>query len=182
MTGILHSTLGRRLKRLRKQEDGNSTIEFVILFPIFMVLFMSTFEIGLVMIRQVMLDRATDMTVRALRIGEWKDPTYDGVKAAICDAALILPDCSENLRLNLNTISKQDWAFPSGLTYCVDKSEEIQPVTSFTLGLQHEMMLVEVCALQEPMFPLTGLGMRMPKVHGDFYALMSQSAFVNEPG
>ena len=173
--------MGRWLMRLRR-EDGNSTIEFVILFPIFMVLFLSAFEIGLFMLRQVMLDRATDMAVRALRIGQWETPTHDSVKAAICDHALVLPDCNDNLRLNLNSISKDDWTFPSDLTYCVDKSEEIQPLVTFTPGIQHEMMLVQVCALQEPLFPLTGLGLRMPRVYSEYYALMSQSAFVNEPG
>ena len=167
--------------RLR-QEDGNSTIEFVILFPIFMILFLSAFEIGLFMLRQVMLDRATDMAVRALRIGQWDDPTHDSVKASICDHALVLPDCNDNLRLNLSSISKDNWGFPSDLTYCVDKTEEIQPLVSFTPGIQHEMMLVQVCALQEPLFPLTGLGLRLPRIYDDYYALMSQSAFVNEPG
>lgn len=175
-------TILRHWRRRLGREDGNSTIEFVILFPIFMVLFMNAFEIGLLMVRQVMLDRSTDIVVRALRIGEWNDPTYDQVKAAICDEALILPNCTENLRLNLSSVDESSWTITPGATLCVDKSATIQPAVTFELGVQHEMMLVQVCALQEPFFPLTGLGLRLPRVDDDHYALMTQSAFVNEPG
>lgn len=175
------SKSGNLLACLRR-EDGNSTIEFVILFPVFMVIFMSAFEIGLLMVRQVMLDRATDVVVRALRIGDWDNPTYEQVKNTICDQALILPECYDNLRLNLSPVAKETWDFTPGATLCVDKEEEIQPVVNFEVGIQHEMMLVQVCALQQPLFPLTGLGLRLQKVSGDYYAIMTQSAFVNEPG
>ncbi|WP_163887315.1 TadE/TadG family type IV pilus assembly protein [Aliiruegeria sabulilitoris] len=164
------------------RDDGNATVEFVILFPIFMVLFMNAFEIGLLMVRQVMLDRATDIVVRALRIGEWDDPTYAEVKTNICDEALILPNCEENLRLNLSSVDEDDWTITPGAMLCVDKTADIQPAVTFELGVQHEMMLVQVCALQQPFFPLSGLGLRLPRVDDDHYALMTQSAFVNEPG
>lgn len=42
-------------------------------------------------------------------------------------------------------------------------------------------MLVRVCALFEPFFPTTGLGMMMRyNARGD-YALVATTAFVNEP-
>ncbi len=181
MKSKLRSTMGPWLSRLRR-EDGNSTIEFVILFPIFMVIFMSAFEIGLLMVRQVMLDRATDVVVRALRIGEWDNPDYEEVKDQICNQALILPDCYDNLRLNLTSVDQESWEFGTDAALCIDKEEAIQPAVSFTLGIQHEMMLVQVCVLQEPFFPLTGLGLQLKRVSDDYYALMTQSAFVNEPG
>lgn len=180
MIGKLRSTLSLWLTRLR-QESGSASVEFVILFPFFMIMFVSTFEVGLLMVRQVMLDRAVDMTVRSLRIGDWEDPTADAVKSAICDTAGILPGCEDNLRLNLNPISKETWEIDTDVTLCVDKTLEIQPAVKFKLGVQHEMMLVQVCALQEPIFPITGIGMRLRHVENQYYALMSQSAFVNEP-
>lgn len=177
----MHGNTGRRFLRLRRAEEGNATIEFVILFPIFMVLFLSAFEIGLLMVRQVMLDRATDIAVRALRIGEWDNPTHDNLKSFICDQALILPDCKENMLIELSPVSKTTWApLPEGPT-CVDKSAEIQPVVNFEVGIQHELMMVRVCALQKPLAPLTGLGLRLPRQDADHYALVSLSAFVNEP-
>ncbi|RYH08408.1 TadE/TadG family type IV pilus assembly protein [Tropicimonas sp. IMCC6043] len=176
-----HAAGGHRLRRLYRGEEGNATIEFVILFPIFMVLFLSAFEIGLLMVRQVMLDRATDIAVRSLRIGEWNNPTHDDLKDFICEQALILPDCKENMLIELSPVSKSTWQpLPEGPT-CVDKSTEIQPVVNFEVGIQHELMMVRVCALQKPLAPLTGLGLKLPRHDADHYALVSLSAFVNEP-
>ncbi len=180
MKGTFRSRLSRLSARFRR-EDGNSSIEFVILFPIFMVLFMSSFEIGLLMVRQVMLDRATDIAVRSLRLGLWEDANHDDLKDYICEVALILPECKANMLIELSPVSKETWSpLPEGPT-CIDKSAEVQPVTTFKAGIQNELMMVRVCALQKPFFPLTGLGLQLPRHDPDHYALISLSAFVNEP-
>lgn len=171
----------RRLLRRGRGEDGNSTIEFVIIFPVFMVLFVSAFEAGMLMVRQVMLDRATDISVRALRLGTWPDPDQDQLKRNVCNIAGILPDCMNNMLIELTPVSTQTWApLPSNPT-CVDKDANMQPVTTFNGGQQNQMMLVRVCALAKPIFPTTGLGMMLPRHDPDHYALVSTSAFVNEP-
>jgi len=68
------------LRDLRRKEDGNATIEFAILFPAFIMIFLSAFESGLLMTRQVLLDRAVDLTVRDIRLRTWlpgPPPTHD---------------------------------------------------------------------------------------------------------
>ena len=47
--------LGRFLRRFRRREDGNPTVEFVVVFPVFMILMVSAVESGLLMTRQMML-------------------------------------------------------------------------------------------------------------------------------
>ncbi|WP_089232067.1 TadE/TadG family type IV pilus assembly protein [Tropicimonas sediminicola] len=180
MNRIVSNWKARIFHRSRR-EDGNASIEFVILFPIFMVLFMSAFEIGLVMVRQVMLDRATDIAVRTLRLGLWSDPNHDDLKDYICETAAVLPDCKTNLLIELSPVSTTTWAPLPDATTCVDKVQNIQPVTTFEEGIDHELMMVRVCALQQPLFPLTGLGLQLQRVDPDHYALISMSAFVNEP-
>lgn len=172
----------RRLVHLHRDESGNVTIEFVILFPVMIILFLSAFEIGLLMIRQVMLDRATDTAVRTLRLGGWANPSHEDLKSFICDKARILPNCRENMLIELSPVSKSDWALlPPGPT-CVDKTAEIQPVVQeLKPGARNEMMMVRVCALLKPLAPLSGLGMHLPRQDPDHYALVSLSAFVNEP-
>ena len=93
----------RRIAGFRDREEGSATIEMVILFPVFMVLFVSSFELGTVMLRQTMLDRSVDMTVRELRLNlvEFEpDPTltptqqlnvfHDLLRKRICDRTLIV--------------------------------------------------------------------------------------------
>lgn len=171
----------RRARRQARRENGNSSIEFVIIFPVFMILFISAFEAGMLMVRQVMLDRATDISVRALRLGTWSTPTQHQLKRNICNIAGILPDCMNNMLIELTPVSTETWAPLPKRPTCVDKDEPMQPVVVFLGGQQNEMMLVRVCALAKPIFPMTGLGLQLPRHDPDHYALISTSAFVNEP-
>jgi len=169
-----------RLRRFRKADNGSSTIEFVILFPIFIIIFMSCFEAGMLMTRQVMLERAVDLSVRDLRLGHWAPPTHDEIKKTICNRAGIIPDCMNALLVELQPVSKSTWTpLPPQVT-CQDKSNPITP--AFAGGAENEMMIVRACAITKPWFYATGLGLKLPLVDGEHYAIVSSSAFVNEPG
>ncbi|MCB2122196.1 MAG: pilus assembly protein, partial [Rhodobacteraceae bacterium] len=85
----------RSLKRFLRQERGAVTIEFVLWFPLFFGIFLSSVESGMLMLRYVMLERGVDVTVRDLRIGTLKFPSHDDLKREICRNSLILPDCVE---------------------------------------------------------------------------------------
>ena len=170
--------LGRRRSR---REDGNATIEFVILFPLFMTIFVSSFEAGMLMVRQVMLDRATDITVRALRLGMYENPDVDFLKQAICSMNPVLRDCEANILIELTPVSTTSWSPLPNNPNCVDKDSEVEPVVTFSGGQQNEMMLVRACVLAKPLFPTTGLGLKLPRQYPDHYALVSTAAFVNEP-
>lgn len=174
-------TLFRPFSRFSRQERGAATIEFVIWFPLFVTLLLSSVESGLVMVRHVMLERGLDLTVRSLRLGLWTAPEHDDLKAAICDAAGILPDCAASLTLELVPVSTQTWQMPAGPVPCIDRSETIQPVTQLVPGAGNEMMLIRVCAKFTPLFPTTGVGLGLQKDGAGQYALVSASAFVNEP-
>lgn len=173
--------LRRRLRRFLGREDGNSTIEFVIIFPIFMGLFIATFESGMVMVRQVMLDRGTDLAVRAMRLGSWANPNHEDLKKHICNLSGILPDCLDSLMIELRPIDTATYTPAAGQATCVDTTPgAIQPVVQPDYGAQNELMLVRVCAMMKPIIPTTGLGLTLHK-QGEYYALTSTSAFVNEP-
>ena len=170
-----------RIARFGRRERGASTIEFVIWFPFFVVLVCSSLESGLMMTRHVMLERGLDITVRALRLGLWSAPTHDDLKRAICDSALIIPNCGDSLSVELLPVSTATWVLPTGAVSCTDRSAQIQPVTQLVPGISNEMMLIRVCSKFSPFFPATGLGMNLPKDGAGHYALVSSSAFVNEP-
>ncbi|MCO6381593.1 MAG: pilus assembly protein [Vannielia sp.] len=174
--------LATRLRQFRKREEGNSTIEFVILFPIFIVVFMSCFEMGMLMTRQVMLERAVDLSVRDLRLGHWSPPTHDELKRTICNRAGIIPDCMNSMLIELQPVKKDTWTPLPKQATCNDKSAPVQPVTAFNGGDENEMMIVRACAIMKPWFTATAYGLKLPLVDGENYAIVSSSAFVNEPG
>ncbi len=64
---------------------------------------------------------------------------------------------------------------------CIDRSEDIQPVTALQIGQQNDIMLIRVCVVQDAMFPITGIGLGLPKDGEGGYGIIAISAFVTEP-
>lgn len=176
--------LGRALRRLRRafgREEGGATVEFVIVFPLFLTVLLTSVESGLMLARQVMLERALDMAVRDLRLGSWVNPDHDGLRERICARTGILRDCRTDLLLELQPVDATNWILPQDPVACVDREEEIEPVTQFTPGAGNQLMLVRVCYIADPLFPTTRFGLQLPLDASGGFQLRSASAFVNEP-
>ena len=179
--GNLMKTLRRFLRRAAGDESGSSTIPFAIMMPFFLLLVMSSLEMGTVMVRHVMLERALDLTVRDLRLGLWVPHNSNELKSKICNNAGILPNCGRNLLVELRTVSKATWQPLSSGPVCVDRAATVQPVTTFLTGTSNDMMLIRACVKFDPIFATSGLGFQLPKDNTGAYALVSSTAFVNEP-
>lgn len=171
----------RNLRRDLAREDGNATIEFVLLFPAIMTLFLMSFETGLHMTRGVMLDRGVDIAMRELRLGTLDPMTHAQLKTTICDNSVIIPDCEESVLIELRPIDTTTWSPLGTDATCVDRAEDIQPVLDFEAGLSNELMLVRVCAVFDPFFPTAQLASQMELDDTGAYALVATSAYVNEP-
>ncbi len=170
------------LRRLWRREDGNATIEFAILFPVLITMFLMSVELGVLLTRGVMLDRAVDISVRKLRLGTLSPMTAAGLKAEICKNSVIIKDCTNVLTVELRPISTTTWTPLNGAATCVDRSSPIKPVLDFIPGQKNKMMLVRVCSLFDPFFPTGGLAAQIvPTDHTGAYAMVSMSAYVNEP-
>lgn len=170
------------LRRFRGEEAGNTTIEFVILFPMFMLLFLSAIESGVYMTRYVILERGLDETVRAIRLGTSLKVAADDVKEMICSSSVFIPDCENVVKVEMIRV---DLDSPTPLDEeadCVDRNDPAAPARNFSTGESNDLMMLRVCVLFDPMFPTTGLGFQLPKQDGDSYALVAISGFVMEPG
>jgi Flp pilus assembly protein TadG len=163
------------------REDGTASIEFVVVVPVILFIFMSAIEAGVLMTRQMMLEQAVDITMRDLRVGLIANPTVSQIKTDVCERASILPNCEERIRIELLPISTTSWSMPSTNVGCYDRTQTVQPALTFNAGAAHQVMLVRVCVPQETMFPTTGVGLSLPKDAGGSYGLVVTSAFVNEP-
>ena len=177
------------MKRLRnwlsgaaRSEEGTATIPFVIFVPFFLTLVIASLEMGLLMVRSVMLEQGLDRAVRDLRLGKWSNPDYNAFKARVCNNAAIIPGCMSSLHLELRPVSKVTWEPLSSGPTCVNRVSEPNPNVVFSAGSSNEMMLIRACVKFKPMFQLTGVIFRADLLDsaGD-YALVSATAFVNEP-
>jgi hypothetical protein len=174
------------LSRFARSEDGSSTIEFVLVFPIFFGFLMMTYESGMISTRHVMLEHGVDVAVREVRIGLMPVPSRDLLRTSICDAALIIPDCENQLQIELLRRDPRAWAnIPDAVT-CIDRGAASQPVVEFTNGTNNELMVLRACARFDPVLPTGTLGKTIidsnsSSAAAGSYALVSMSAFVVEP-
>ena len=173
--------LAPALNRGVHREDGNATIEFVLTIPVLLTIFMASFESGLFMVRSIMLDQAVDITMRELRLGHYPAPSSEILKTEICSRTVIFPNCQAQIMIEMTRISTSNWTMPPRQVNCVDRDEDVQPVTALQIGQQNDVMLMRVCMIQDAMFPTTGIGLGMNLDAGGGYALTATTAFVTEP-
>lgn len=178
---VMLNSIGNAARRFWRREDGNSTIEFVLALPLTMTLFVAGLESGLLETRHVMLERGLDVTVRKVRIGEIAVPTHDLLKEEICFYAKIIPDCINQVQLEMVRNDMRDWQNVSADPDCVDREEEGVPLINFNTGGNNELMILRACALFDPLLPTSTMGAAIPKENGGAYALVASSSFVLEP-
>ena len=176
------AALGAVLRHIRR-EDGNATIGFVLMLPLFITLFMATFEIGLYMTRLTLLDRAVDIAARAVRLGMIANPTHDNIRAYICDNASMIPNCNATLKLNMERVALTTWTMPTTQTTCVNRAEAVQPVAVLDPNPTERKVLIvmRACVIADALFPSAGLALNLPLDGQGGYRLTSTSAFLNEP-
>ncbi|WP_160175159.1 TadE/TadG family type IV pilus assembly protein [Ruegeria halocynthiae] len=157
------------------------TVEFVILFPLYIFFILGVIEYSLVTIQKAMLDRSMDLVVRDIRLGiNLEDTKHDTIKDAICDEMVVMRACSDNLLLEMIVQDPRgNMNFPAEPT-CVDRAEEVQPVTKFQNGGSNALMIMRACAKFDPLFPTTAMGR---SVSGDdgLITLTATTTFVQEP-
>lgn len=171
----------KRLRRRMWREDGTASMEFVLMVPLFITIFMASFESGLLMVRSILLDQAVDITMRELRLGHLNLPDEDMLRTQICSRTIIFADCEANMLVELDRVSTSNWQMPAEPTQCVNRDEEIDPVVSLQIGQQNDVMLLRICVIQDAIFPTTGIGLGLSVDANGGYALISRSAFVVEP-
>ena len=174
------------LGRFNKGQDGNATIEFVIFFPALMALFLMGFEAGYYMLRNVMLERSVDISIRDVRLSNNSLPDFEDLKKNICKNARILADCEDSIQIELQPVDTKPGAVAAlrAATLCRDVTSKEDPLdfTTYDIGTQNQMMLVRVCALSKPLFPSTRYSAGMVKDTQGNYAIIATAAFVAEPG
>lgn len=183
---IRHPTRLRRCspfhRFVRCEAGGGGVIEFVIMLPMIMFMFMASAEAGLYTARQILLDRAVERTMRDLGLGNIPNPTHDVIKTNICLNVPAIPHCVENIRVELLPVSTTTWNLPTSAATCIDRGAAVQPALSFNPGVASQLMLVRVCVIQDAMFPGTGVGKGMEEADGQVgYRIITVSGFVNEP-
>jgi Flp pilus assembly protein TadG len=175
-------TLIRHIRRHARRDDGASTMEFVITFPVVMMLFIAVFETSMIMTRQVMLERTLDQAVRILRLADGLTVTPADIRTAICDNTSLLPDCQSLLTIDLRPVERSTYAVPSNQEMCIERADASATLSNeFSSGVDNELMLVRACFIVDRIVPFSGFGLNLTRDDSGGLHMMAASMFVNEP-
>ena len=167
--------------RFRKDEDGNSTVEFAVYFTAIFLLLAASVEIAYINLRHAMLERGVDLATRDIRLSTGDIPTYETTRAMICSKAAILDDCEANLRLEMVQVSPRDLSGAPTDADCQNGEDDPRPVRNYTPGQDNDLMLMRACLMYKPMLPTTSLGKQLNKDEHGYAQLIVTAAFVQEP-
>ncbi|ETA50344.1 TadE/TadG family type IV pilus assembly protein [Ponticoccus alexandrii] len=168
------------LRRFCKSEEGTMLIPFAIWIPAFVILIVSSIELGTVTIRHTALERSLDMAVRDLRIGTGAD-THDALREDICRRTSVLPGCMTSLQLEMIPLNMVGWVDPPARADCIDKSEEFTPQRNFIHGGGGAVMMVRACYKFRPVTPISSFNAHVAKDDDGYTGIVSTAAFVTEP-
>jgi hypothetical protein len=178
-----------RLLQFLRDDGGSATIEFLVVFPTVFTIFTASVESSVYMVRYVMFDRSIDLVVRNLRLGTYGTMTHQLLKEKICENGMLVASksqCLNAMKIWMQPIDTGNFAMGSTTAACVDKADEInagEPVPAdFSYGVDNDIMLIRVCMKEWPMFPTTGVSVKLPTQSDGSVAMIVSSVFVNEPG
>jgi hypothetical protein len=171
-----------RLDRFRKEDAGSVyTLEFAVLLPLlFMALFFGV-ELTTHANRQFQLDRGLEVTTRIIRLNTAVEYTHDELKQAICANTGGLEDCENNMRLELLAENLRDYTGLPARADCTNSPVTVTPVRGWSLGEEHELMLMRACYEYTPFLASIGLGKLLGSGENGKGEMVAISAFVQEP-
>lgn len=168
-----------------RRDDGVVAVEFVVIFPLVMFMFLATIEVGNMVLRSALLERSLDLTVRDLRLGNLKNPTVEYLQQRLCSRSDQLADCERSIVIELTKINSGFNNLPNVAATCerretaIKAGQESQTVDS---GKENELMVVRACLVVDALFPISILGGTSAFASEEgTYSLVATSAFVNEP-
>jgi len=170
-----------KIAAFRKDESGSSSVEFALFFPVYLSMMIMSLEMSIMTLRHTMLERGLDMAVRDIRLGTGTAPTHDAIIDRICEEAFVFTDCAASLRLEMIPVDIRNLTTLGGEIMCTDKEEEGSPVLSFTPGQQNQLMFLRACAKYDPIFPAWELARAFESDGSGQIAVVSMTAFVQEP-
>ncbi|WP_428511952.1 TadE/TadG family type IV pilus assembly protein [Roseovarius sp.] len=169
-------------RRLINDESGSATVEFVLVFPLYLSFMLMSIELGFVTMRHTLLERGLDMAVREVRLGTGTAPGHDAIKDLVCDNAIMVLNCKEKLKLEMRPANIFALNTLDTTPDCTDKAETAKPVVyKFFPGVANQLMLMRACYKYEPFFPKQFLGSALDKDPSGEAKIVSMTAFVQEP-
>lgn len=172
-----------QLREFWEDETATATLEFTIVFPLLIIVFIAAFETALILTRQIMLERTLDMSVRVLRLAQGVITNADTVRDTMCSNTSLLPNCDELLTIDLQLIDSTTYDMPSNDEICAGRGNDIvvAPDNDFDVGEDNDFLLIRTCLVVDRILPFSGFGLNLTRDDSGGLHMMATTIFVNEP-
>ena len=169
-----------RLRGLRRDDRGTAALEFAMVAPMFFALMFSFYDIGLLMLRQVMLSQAVDKTMREVRVALTPMNLNDFI-SDVCDRAFVLPKCKSTLVVDLRPVGRLAVNLPTDNAPCRNPSvKDMKPLMRYEPNNPGEILYVRVCAVATPILPGYSIARSLPTNSAGEVQIVSTTAFIGE--
>lgn len=169
----------RALARFRRAEDGATAVEFGLVALPFLGLLLAIIETAVLFLAGQTLESAVDNSARLIRTGQAQEDglTGDTFKAQICSEAIVLPNCTGSLHVDVRTYSSFG---AMTITDPIDGTGKAD-YTTFSYNAGHGGDIVMVRAYYEwPTFSRM-LGLNFANLSNGNHLIAAVAAFKNEP-
>jgi len=172
----------RFLARLRSSEEGAATIPAIFWLPLFIMIMAASVEMGTMTIKQTLFDRGVDLTTRILRLGIAPLPSHDQLKRAICKNVAFIGNCMERLAVEVFPVNTTTWkASNQAAAMCTDSTSAATLSPQIERGSTNQLMILRACLKIDTMMKIDPLALALKRDAGGQVALVTVTAFVNEP-
>ncbi|KZL07833.1 TadE/TadG family type IV pilus assembly protein [Pseudovibrio sp. Ad26] len=169
--------------RFWRSSAGVTAIEFAILAPVLFYFVFAAFEVGMIYTQRELLDRAVTNATKQIYIGAASSGqvTKSDLEKAICDDLIFAgAECRKNLTLRVTPITSLR-SDPQTDIICRDSGTTPDPAIGYNPGVRDQFMFMRVCFMKKLLLPGIGFALSLPSASNGRIALVSSSAFVNEP-
>jgi hypothetical protein len=176
---------GRRRRRTRslfRCRRGSTAVEFAILAPPFIMLMMSTFEVGWFYFTNSLVDAATINAGRMIRTGVAQEGGLD--KEAffdeICPKVNPIGDCGSRLTVEVQTFDTfAELAADVSEPLCRDDEPDEVNALAYEPGMDNQIVRIRLCFLYDTLNP--AIGVNLADTEDGRRRLISTHIFRNEP-
>ncbi len=177
-----HPLAKRLLARLRASEEGAVTIPALLWLPLFIMIMAGSVEMCVLIFKQTLLDRGIDLTTRIMRLGIAPLPSHDQLKRSVCENIGFVHNCMDRLAVEVFPVDTATWtATNQAAALCTDSSVAAAISPQIARGGTNQMMILRACLKVDTMMQANPLAWALVRDAGGQTALVSITAFVNEP-
>jgi Flp pilus assembly protein TadG len=178
---LLGSVASRALEAV-KDKAGSAAVEFSLVVLPFMMLIMSTFEVGWFFFANAQTDAATVEAARLIRTGQAQQGGFDkdAFFNEVCPYLTVFGDCGSTLTVEVETFASfAALAADTSPVICQNDDTTEIGALAYDPGADNSIVRIRVCLLYKTLNPT--IGVNVSDADNNKRRLYGTSIFRNEP-